>query len=60
MHRPLLLTVEAAADVLAISRSKVYELLNAGIVESVRIDNCRRIPFAALEKYVAQLQSQCE
>ena len=51
----LLLTVPEAAEALAISRSKLYELLAAGLVRSVRIDGSRRVPVEALEKYVAGL-----
>ena len=54
----LLLTVPDAAAVLSISRSKLYELLAAGLVRSVRIDGSRRIPFQALEAYVASLIAQ--
>jgi excisionase family DNA binding protein len=51
----LLLTVPEAAEALAISRSKLYELLAAGVVPSIRIDGSRRIPLAALETYIAGL-----
>ena len=51
----LLLTVPEAAETLAISRSKLYELLAAGVVRSVRIGGSRRVPFEALETYVASL-----
>jgi excisionase family DNA binding protein len=51
----LLLTVPEAAEALAISRSKLYELLAAGLVRSVRIDGSRRVPVEALEIYVARL-----
>ena len=51
----LLLTVPEAAAALAISRSKLYELLAAGTVRSVRIDGSRRVPVEALETYVAVL-----
>ena len=54
----LLLTVPEAAAALAISRSKLYELLAAGLVRSVRIDGSRRIPVEALEAYVAGLLDQ--
>jgi excisionase family DNA binding protein len=54
----LLLTVPEAAAALAISRSKLYELLAAGLVRSVRIDGSRRIPVEALEAYVACLLDQ--
>jgi excisionase family DNA binding protein len=50
----LLLTVPEAAETLAISRSKLYELLAAGVVASIRIDGSRRIPLAALETYIAR------
>jgi excisionase family DNA binding protein len=56
----LLLTVPEAAEALAISRSKLYELLAAGLVRSVRIDGSRRVPVEALEMYVAQLLDQEE
>lgn len=55
--RKLLLTVPEAAAALAISRSKLYELLAAGLVGSVRIDGSRRVPVEALETYVASLVS---
>jgi excisionase family DNA binding protein len=51
----LLLTVPEAAEALAISRSKLYELIAAGLVRSVRIDGSRRVPIEALETYVASL-----
>ena len=56
----LLLTVPEAAKALAISRSKLYELLAAGLVRSVRIDGSRRVPVEALETYVARLLDQEE
>ena len=52
----ILLTVPEAAAALAISRSKLYELLAAGVVRSVRIDGSRRVPVEALEDYVASLK----
>ncbi|MEV5824817.1 helix-turn-helix domain-containing protein [Spirillospora sp. NPDC052242] len=51
----LLLTVPEAARALAISRSKLYELLTSGAVRSVRIDGSRRIPIDALNAYVNSL-----
>ena len=56
----LLLTVPEAAKALAISRSKLYELIAAGLVRSVRIDRSRRVPVGALETYVASLLDQEE
>lgn len=54
----LLLTVPEAADALAISRSKLYELLASGAVDSIRIDGSRRIPLSALEAYVSKLLAE--
>jgi excisionase family DNA binding protein len=54
----ILLTVPEAAAALAISRSKLYELLAAGSIRSVRIDGSRRFPVEALEAYVAGLLDQ--
>jgi excisionase family DNA binding protein len=52
--------VPEAAEALAISRSKLHELLAAGLVRSVRIDGSRRVPVEALETYVATLLDQKE
>ncbi len=54
----LLLTVPEAAEALAISRSKLYELLASGDVASIRIDGSRRIPLTALEEYVSRLLAE--
>lgn len=54
--QPLLLTAEQAAASLSICRTKVYELLRNGELESVRIGASRRIPSAALAEYVEQLR----
>ena len=48
----LLLTPEQAAEALSIGRSKLYELLAKGAIESVRIGTSRRIPVAALERFI--------
>jgi excisionase family DNA binding protein len=44
----------------AISRRKLYELIAAGLIRSVRIDGSRRVPVEALRTYVAQLLDQVE
>ncbi|GII56306.1 hypothetical protein Pth03_46950 [Planotetraspora thailandica] len=54
----LLVTVPQAADLLAISRSKLYELINSGAVVSVRIDGSRRVPVSALNDYIDRLTEQ--
>jgi len=53
----LLLTPHEAAQVLGIGRSKLYQLMRAGTVPSVRIGSCRRIPAASLPDLIAQLQA---
>lgn len=53
----LLLTPYEAAQVLGIGRSKLYQLMRAGTVASIRIGSCRRIPAASLPDLIAQLQA---
>jgi excisionase family DNA binding protein len=52
----VLLTVEEAAERLSIGRTKAYELMDTGALESVTIGRCRRIPAEALEPFVAMLR----
>lgn len=52
----LLLTPEEAADALSVGRSKLYELLSAGLIGSVRVGACRRIPIGSLIDFVGRLQ----
>jgi excisionase family DNA binding protein len=52
----LLLTAEQAAASLAICRTKVYELLRNGQLESIRIGTSRRIPTSALAEYVERIR----
>jgi excisionase family DNA binding protein len=52
----LLLTPEDAADVLGVGRTKLYELLRVGAIESVRIGRARRVPADALHDYVTRLR----
>jgi len=48
-----LLTIEAAADFLAISRGAVYHLLDRGEMSSIHIGRSRRIALAELRRFVA-------
>ena len=52
----LLLKPVEAAQSLGISRSKLYELLRAGVVPSVRIGACRRIAAEDLRTVVLRLR----
>jgi excisionase family DNA binding protein len=47
-----LLTVPQAAKLLAISKSKLYELLARNDLKAVKIDACTRIEAAELERFV--------
>lgn len=53
---PLLLTPEQAAEQLGVGRSKVYELIGTGELESVKIGRLRRVPADAPRAYVESLR----
>jgi len=48
----MLLRVSEAAEVLSLSRAKVYELIRSGDLASVRVDGARRIRTRDLEEFV--------
>jgi excisionase family DNA binding protein len=50
-----LFTVAETAALLGVGRNKVYELISARRLASVKIGRCRRIPASAVERYVAEL-----
>jgi excisionase family DNA binding protein len=54
-HGRLLLTVEDAASVLQIGRTRVFGLISNGVLSSVKIGRSRRIRRRDLEAYVASL-----
>lgn len=54
----LLLTPNEAAQVLSISRSKLYELIGQGRLATVRIDTSRRVSAQALVEFIHYLQLQ--
>lgn len=47
-----LMTPQDAADVLCISRSKLYQLIGEGALPSLRIDGSRRIDAADLQAFI--------
>ena len=55
---PLLYTIPEAATALRISRTKLYELLDSGDVESVYIGRSRKIPAEALRIYIDNLRAR--
>jgi excisionase family DNA binding protein len=52
---PLTVSVERAAAILGIGRSRVYELIADGTLESFKLGKRRLIRVAALERLVDQL-----
>lgn len=54
----LLFTPVEAARILGIGRSKLYELLQAQVIQSVRIGACRRISADELSAFVAGLRDK--
>ena len=49
-----LVTIPVAAQLLGVSRSKLYELLGEGALPTVRIGRSRRIAIADLEAFVGR------
>lgn len=52
------LTAEEAAEALRVGRSRVYELLAAGEITSVKIGRLRRIPVDAVREYAERLVAE--
>jgi excisionase family DNA binding protein len=48
----LLLTVEEAAWSCSISRSRMWELVSAGVIPTVKIGRSRRVPADALRRWI--------
>lgn len=53
---PLLYTIKEAAEALRISRTKLYELMDADEIESIHIGRGRKIPADALRTYINRLR----
>jgi excisionase family DNA binding protein len=58
MPARVLLTVEEAAERLHIGKTKTYDLVKSGEIESVLIGRLRRIHIDAINSYTARLASQ--
>lgn len=56
----LLLTPEEVTRAIGLGRTKVYELLRSGALESVQIGAARRVPAEALREYVDRLRCQAQ
>ncbi len=48
-------TVEEAAELLKISRWKVFGLIRTNELRSVKIGGLRRVPHVAIEEYITRL-----
>ncbi|MBI4942191.1 MAG: helix-turn-helix domain-containing protein [Actinobacteria bacterium] len=54
----LLLTPEEAAEVLAVGRSTVYDLMRMRLLPSVKVGRGRRIPAVVLREFVDRLVAE--
>lgn len=56
----LLLRPEEGAEILNVSRARMYELMAAGKVRSIKVGRLRRIPVHEIERFIAtELEAQC-
>ena len=55
-----LLKIEDAARVLSLGRSKTYQLVMEGAIPSIHIGRSRRIPAAALQRWIDQRTQEAE
>ena len=52
MNQRIAYRVAEAADVLGISRAKTYQLIAAGVLPSIRLGGCLRVPAEALQQCI--------
>jgi excisionase family DNA binding protein len=57
MTDQLLFTVEEAATVLSLSRTRVFQLISERKLAAVKIGGRRRVTYRSLENFVAALES---
>lgn len=50
--------VRQAMELLSISRSTLYTLIDSGALRSVRVGRARRIPGTAIADYIARLEQE--
>jgi len=56
LDRPrVLYRIDEAADLLSVSRSRVYELIRSGQLRTVTVGKSHRVPARSLDEYVARL-----
>ena len=54
----VLLTVQQVADRLSLSKSKTYDLVIKGEIDSIKIGRNRRVLAAALDKFVERMAAE--
>jgi len=57
---PMLYTPQEVAEIMSISRSQVYNLMNSNQLDSVHIGRSRRITMDQIHEFVGQLTSKGE
>jgi excisionase family DNA binding protein len=56
LDRPrVLYRIEEAAQLLSVSKSRVYELIRSGQLRTVKVGKSHRVPARSLDEYVAML-----
>ena len=55
-HSKMAYTVEEACQLVSLSRSQVYRLIDLGEIQSIRIGRSRRITSAQLEAFIKTLE----
>lgn len=58
MMNPLNVSIPDAANILAVGRSTVYELLNDGRLKSVKIGSRRLVTVASVKAFAENLEAQ--
>jgi len=57
MTEPLLYSVNQVAHILSIGRTATYDLIRSGRLQSVKIGASRRIPSAAVDQFLRDIES---
>lgn len=56
LDRPrVLYRIDAAAELLSVSKSRVYELVRSGQLRTVKVGKSHRVPARSLDEYVTRL-----
>ncbi len=58
MEHETLLTTQAAAERLSIGKTKIYELIGAGELPTIRIGRAVRVPASAVQDWIGRHLTQ--